>query len=786
MAIIQIKRGTAAEWNAANPILALAELGLETDTNKMKAGDGVTAWSALTYLAGEADGGGGAVESVNGRIGQVVLDKTDVGLGVVDNTSDLGKPISTATQTALDAKATAADVTALDGRVTTNETNIATNASDISTLQTASGGNTGDITALEGRVTTNEGNISTNVSDISALQTTSSGNTGDITALDGRVTANEGNISTNTGNIATNTADIATNTGNIATNTTDIATNTGNIGAKISELSEDDTPQLGGDLDLLSFTLTSSTAEVTTDKDIQPVNNGTQDLGADINRWKDIYVKDGVDFTDKRNGADAILSIRDGQIILTNSTDEVTTAIDLGGTTPDPGHFRNVELDGTGRYTVGPSTLLNTNGLITREFINTPGQFFVINDIDGGSFTGGNRQCFGLVRETMVDGSDFSGVAGTSGTLMGGGNSGGWSLGGAWYYTGGYPYIWTTYSVISQTPTGAGEGYLGTFSSQTNQKKWWEACTLVGVGKKLRVGIADGTNSDVTGLNLSNRLVQQLWVPQEVIDDAAALALLPAAVATYGEGWYTAWGTTGDYENMGQFPDSGLGYGASRQAGVDKGYRFRWSTFGNTTLNQLPYLQGVPSVNDQIAAATGLSYYLVYEPTAADKAAANVILATGTTAAENPFYVSKEVALLQFQQPYTTFETAAANIFEINHTDVGAVQSSPLFITYPLTSAQEILEAGLSVQGIESIRAMVSEIVLQAVIGYYMVRQLDSTDRATVRSQFATIMNAANTGQLQEVYDLVSQITADPLYPQELLDALLERTSFYLKNYPVF
>jgi hypothetical protein len=43
--------------------------------------------------------------SVNGRIGTVTLDKTDVGLANVDNTSDLAKPISTDTQTALDAKA---------------------------------------------------------------------------------------------------------------------------------------------------------------------------------------------------------------------------------------------------------------------------------------------------------------------------------------------------------------------------------------------------------------------------------------------------------------------------------------------------------------------------------------------------------------------------------------------------------------------------------------------------------------------------------------------------------
>jgi hypothetical protein len=49
-------------------------------------------------------GGGGAVDSVNGKTGVVVLVKGDIGLGNVNNTSDLNKPVSTATQTALDLK----------------------------------------------------------------------------------------------------------------------------------------------------------------------------------------------------------------------------------------------------------------------------------------------------------------------------------------------------------------------------------------------------------------------------------------------------------------------------------------------------------------------------------------------------------------------------------------------------------------------------------------------------------------------------------------------------------
>jgi len=56
-AIIQARRGTAAQWIAANPILADGEFGHEKDTLKLKIGDGVTAWNSLDYLAMVATGG---------------------------------------------------------------------------------------------------------------------------------------------------------------------------------------------------------------------------------------------------------------------------------------------------------------------------------------------------------------------------------------------------------------------------------------------------------------------------------------------------------------------------------------------------------------------------------------------------------------------------------------------------------------------------------------------------------------------------------------------------------
>ena len=46
-----------------------------------------------------------AVDSVAGKTGAVTLDKGDVGLSNVDNTSDASKPVSSATQSALNAKA---------------------------------------------------------------------------------------------------------------------------------------------------------------------------------------------------------------------------------------------------------------------------------------------------------------------------------------------------------------------------------------------------------------------------------------------------------------------------------------------------------------------------------------------------------------------------------------------------------------------------------------------------------------------------------------------------------
>jgi len=80
------------------------------------------------------------VQSVAGRTGTVTLAKADVGLANVDNTSDTNKPISSATQTAL------------DGKAASSHTHTASQVTDFSTAAAAAApvqsvnGNTGTVT----------------------------------------------------------------------------------------------------------------------------------------------------------------------------------------------------------------------------------------------------------------------------------------------------------------------------------------------------------------------------------------------------------------------------------------------------------------------------------------------------------------------------------------------------------------------------------------------------------------------------------------------------------------
>ena len=52
---IQLKHGLAAKWTERNPVLLAGEIGIETDTLKMKVGNGTSNWSDLGYLGADAN-----------------------------------------------------------------------------------------------------------------------------------------------------------------------------------------------------------------------------------------------------------------------------------------------------------------------------------------------------------------------------------------------------------------------------------------------------------------------------------------------------------------------------------------------------------------------------------------------------------------------------------------------------------------------------------------------------------------------------------------------------------
>lgn len=91
------KRSAVPEKVPTTAQIDLGELAINTRDGKLflKRDNGNGTFSIVEL---------GTVRSVAGKTGEVILTAADVGLGQVNNTADLEKPVSTAMQTALEAK----------------------------------------------------------------------------------------------------------------------------------------------------------------------------------------------------------------------------------------------------------------------------------------------------------------------------------------------------------------------------------------------------------------------------------------------------------------------------------------------------------------------------------------------------------------------------------------------------------------------------------------------------------------------------------------------------------
>ena len=99
IARVRVRRGTAAEWTAANPTLALGEIGAETDTRLFKVGTGAAAWTALSYYGStEADLVRGQVSKMDAGTIDIVTQSVYVSTGLTgtfDSTTANGMTLGT-------------------------------------------------------------------------------------------------------------------------------------------------------------------------------------------------------------------------------------------------------------------------------------------------------------------------------------------------------------------------------------------------------------------------------------------------------------------------------------------------------------------------------------------------------------------------------------------------------------------------------------------------------------------------------------------------------------------
>lgn len=70
---VQYTTKTATAWASANPILGVAEIALESDSHKIKIGDGVTSWTSLGYVTNAAD-----LAAVWGSVTGTLSNQTDL------------------------------------------------------------------------------------------------------------------------------------------------------------------------------------------------------------------------------------------------------------------------------------------------------------------------------------------------------------------------------------------------------------------------------------------------------------------------------------------------------------------------------------------------------------------------------------------------------------------------------------------------------------------------------------------------------------------------------------
>ena len=126
---IKIRRDTAANWNANNPILKLGEIGCDMTAKRLTVGDGSTAWNNLAWIGPEVINdliSGGSDKALSAEQGKELKQKiSDLEASIAEIISSGGVPVvdnltSTSTTSALSAN----QGRVLNGKIASVETKV--------------------------------------------------------------------------------------------------------------------------------------------------------------------------------------------------------------------------------------------------------------------------------------------------------------------------------------------------------------------------------------------------------------------------------------------------------------------------------------------------------------------------------------------------------------------------------------------------------------------------------------------------------------------------------------
>lgn len=243
---MQQRRGTAAQWTAANPILSAGEIGFESDTGQFKIGDGTLNWNDLTYFKNFDD------LDISGYIKDA---EKGAASGVASLDSNAQIPISQLSNIIQGAPAELNTLSELASGLSTAISDTATQISQLS--NSTDDAIAGVQQSIQSAQTALETSINSVSDTLDGTNTTVAGHTQDIADLQ---TSVNGAISVNTTQGTTITAIEADITG-LQTNVEDIVSDIVTINGNISQINTDITAAENS-ISTINSSLTSLTSEV--------------------------------------------------------------------------------------------------------------------------------------------------------------------------------------------------------------------------------------------------------------------------------------------------------------------------------------------------------------------------------------------------------------------------------------------------------------------------------------------------------------------------------------------